>query len=292
MHLNDQASRKRGILLVLLAALLWSFAGLLMRMVTLDVWTIQLWRGISTLGMLLVALFWTHGRNIGAEIRKLDSIDAFCACLGTVAMFSFVSAVAYTTVADVLVVYATLPFFAAIFAWLVSREAIGSRIMIGSFIALFGVLVMVSGSTGEGHLLGDLLSLSMTVSFALQIVVLRRYRDKSIILISTLSVSIGSVFSLIFAPLTLPQPHDLLVLSALGALTIGLGMLLFTVGSRLIPSAEASLIGLIEVVLAPLWVWLAFSENPGLPAILGGLCVLLAVCWQIVGELLENRTIS
>lgn len=285
MRFSHFNSRQQGVALVLLASLLWSFAGLLMRLLHLDVWTIQLWRGLSTLVMLTAILLWTHGTGLLAEIRSLGKIDFLCAALGTIAMYSFVSAVAYTTVADVLVVYATLPFFAAIFGWLILREKVGARTMAGAILALIGVAIMVSGSVGEGRLLGDLLALSMTVGFGLQIVVLRRNPTRSVTMINAMSVILGSVISLFFAPLVIPTAYELTILTSLGMLTIGLGMLLFTMGARLIPSAEAGLLGLLEVVLAPLWVWLAFSEDPGKPALIGGALVLAAVIWQILGEL-------
>jgi drug/metabolite transporter (DMT)-like permease len=76
---------------------------------------------------------------------------------------------------------------------------------------------------------------------------------------------------------------DLLALAALGAGQIGLGLAFLTVGARLIPAAQVALITLLEVVLGPLWVWLAVDEKPTTATLLGGAIVVVAVVIQAVG---------
>jgi drug/metabolite transporter (DMT)-like permease len=74
--------------------------------------------------------------------------------------------------------------------------------------------------------------------------------------------------------------HDLAFLVLLGVGQMGLGLAFLTIGARLIPAAEIALITLLEVVLAPLWVWIAISEQPAPTAIAGGVVVILAVVLQ------------
>ena len=72
-------------------------------------------------------------------------------------------------------------------------------------------------------------------------------------------------------------PVIALFLVALGIGQMGLALALFTVGARLLPPAEVALIALLEVVLSPIWVWLAYGERPALATLLGGAVVLVAV---------------
>ena len=74
-----------------------------------------------------------------------------------------------------------------------------------------------------------------------------------------------------------------------GLTTIGLAFVLFMEGAKFIPSAEAGLISLLDVVLGPLWVFIAFGENPGLATILGGAIVLAAALWRMAPELRQER---
>ena len=288
------AERRKGAVLVFIAALIWSTAGPLMRMLHLDIWTIQLWRGVFGAAFLIGSLFISHRGDVIRQLTSLGWLDYACAAMGTIAMFSYVSALAYTSVADVVVVYATLPFISAIFGLLINGEKVGPRTLVASLIALAGMVVMVGGSgSSSNRLLGDALSLLMTVSFAMLVVLMRRNPGKSIALINAIGALWGVVICLFLVPSqAVPAARDLWVLAGLGTITIGAGLLIFIVGSRLIPSAEAGLIGLIEVVLSPLWVWLAFNENPGEGAIIGGVIVLAAVAWQMLGELRQETAAS
>jgi drug/metabolite transporter (DMT)-like permease len=81
---------------------------------------------------------------------------------------------------------------------------------------------------------------------------------------------------------TMPSARDLLVLATFGTVTSGLAYLLFLTGSRLIPSGEAGLIALLDVVLGPLWVWLFFAEDPGAAALVGGGIVLASLVWYLL----------
>ena len=289
-----RAERRKGAALVFTAALIWSLAGPLMRMLHLDIWTIQLWRGIFGAGFLLGSLAISHRGEVLRQILSLGLLDYICAAMGTIAMFSYVSALAYTSVADVVVVYATLPFISAIFGLIINGEKVGPRTLVASLIALAGMVVMVGGSSSSpNRLLGDALSLLMTVSFAMLVVLMRRNPGKSIALINAIGALLGVLICCFLVPsLAPPVARDLWILAGLGIITIGAGLMIFIIGSRLIPSAEAGLIGLIEVVLSPLWVWLAFSENPGEGAIVGGVIVLAAVAWQMLGELRQEATSS
>jgi drug/metabolite transporter (DMT)-like permease len=72
------------------------------------------------------------------------------------------------------------------------------------------------------------------------------------------------------------------ILALFGITTTGLAYLLFLIGGRHIPSSEAGLVGLLDVVLGPLWVWLAFAEDPGQPALIGGGLVLGSLVWYLL----------
>ena len=78
--------------------------------------------------------------------------------------------------------------------------------------------------------------------------------------------------------------RDLVLLALLGAGQIGLGLALTTSGARLIPAAQTALIGLLEVVLGPIWVWLAYAEQPGTATLIGGAIVVAGVLLQASAE--------
>jgi drug/metabolite transporter (DMT)-like permease len=162
-------------------------------------------------------------------------------------------------------------------------ERVGGRTWVAMAIALAGVAVMVGGPT-RPSVLGLSLSIPMTVSFAATMVITRHKRNVSMAPATCLS----QVLVLVGAgPLSHPATitgRDTGLMAALGIGQIGLGLILFTIGGRLIPAAEVALITLLEVVLGPLWVWIFLSEQPGAATLVGGAIVLGAVALQTRGS--------
>jgi drug/metabolite transporter (DMT)-like permease len=82
----------------------------------------------------------------------------------------------------------------------------------------------------------------------------------------------------------MPSLYQLVVLALFGATNTAFAYLLFLIGGRHIPSGEAGLIGMLDVVLGPFRVWLVFAEQPGAPALAGGALVLAAVLWYLAAQ--------
>jgi drug/metabolite transporter (DMT)-like permease len=146
-------------------------------------------------------------------------------------------------------------------------------------LALAGVALML-GAPGEGSLAGDGLAFLVAFSFALMIVITRWRRDVSMAPATCLSQLILVVAFLPFANPGEISTGDVGWLAALGIGQIGLGFALLTVGARLIPAAQVGLITLLEVVLGPLWVWLALDERPSTYTLIGGAIVIVAIVIQ------------
>ena len=150
--------------------------------------------------------------------------------------------------------------------------------------AAAGVVVMVSGTSLSGHLDGDALALLQTVSMAVGIVAIRRYRHVSLLVSAALSNFLAALVSWPFAEPLAVGSADVGHLALFGFVQMTLGLTFFTVGSRLVPAAETALISALEAPLAPVWVWLAFGEDPGPRALIGGAVVLAAVVGHTIFE--------
>ena len=178
-----------------------------------------------------------------------------------IASGTFIVALNHTTVANVLFMQAVAPIAAALIAWVALHESVSRRTAVAMVVALGGVAVMVGGPGGSANL-GIGLSVVMTLAFALAVVITRHRRDISMAPAICLSQVIVIVVAAPFADPSTIDGHDLALLALLGVGQMGLGLAFLTIGARLIPAAEVALITLLEVVLGPLWVWIAFSERP------------------------------
>jgi drug/metabolite transporter (DMT)-like permease len=141
---------------------------------------------------------------------------------------------------------------------------------------------MVGGPSGASPL-GQVLTILMSVSFAVTIVITRHRRDVSMAPAMCLSQVLVFALAAPFADFAQASAKDLGLLATLGIFQIGLGFVLLTVGARLIPAGEVALITLLEVVLGPLWVWLFLSEQPATVTLVGGAIVLVAVLVEARG---------
>jgi drug/metabolite transporter (DMT)-like permease len=281
--------RWRGILLVAGAAAAWSIAGVITRLTATDAWTTLFWRSVfATLFLIGYILLRRSGDWRGVPGR-LGWPGVAIAVSFAGSMICFILALGETTVANVLFIQATAPFFAAAGAWLLMRERIAWRTAAAMGLALAGVGIMVSDASAYGRIGGDLLSVLLAVGLAASIVLGRRHRDVDMTIATCLACAIVAVVA---APLASPlevSRHDLVLLIIFGIGQMGLALIMFSAGVQLIPAAEAGLVSVLETVLAPIWVWLVVGEVPGLMALVGGAVVMAAVLGHALMEWLSER---
>ncbi|MBV8456342.1 MAG: DMT family transporter [Acetobacteraceae bacterium] len=271
------ASRGAGVVLVVTSAAAYSTAGLFTRLIPLDVWTILFWRGIFA-GLLIAAVFavMERGRSFGAvrAIGRAGLIAALCSGLATI---MFISAFRLTSVADVVIIFATAPFVTAAIArvWYGTRESRAT--LVASAVALIGVIVMMSGVDSGHRLAGELLAIGVTLLMSLMMVIIRAHQDTPMLPAASLSALLCAA---LVAPIAMPlrvSGNELWLLLLFGTTQFGLGLILLTLGTRLVSATESAFLQTIEVPLAAVWVWLAFGEVPAVTTMLGGVVILGAV---------------
>jgi drug/metabolite transporter (DMT)-like permease len=282
---DDHSQRRLGMVLIIAAAIAWSTAPFFTRLLSHDSWTILFWRGVFASGLISVFLAVTEGR---AGLRNLIAMERggwLVASLSAMAMLAFIPALQMTSVANVAVLVATQPFIAAGLAWLWFREAARWRTLLASLVAFIGVVIAVSQSMAGADLRGIALAFLMVFSFSLMTVAVRRYQQKSMVAAAAMSNLLGSLISLLFAQgITTVTAHDIGILAMFGGLQVAMGLTLFVLGSRYLPSGEASLIATLETPLMVFWVWVSFAEVPAPRALVGGALVIGAVVADILGD--------
>ena len=281
---DAERSERRGQVYVALAALAWSTAGVLQRGLSVDTPTqVAARAAFAFVALVLYVAVAERGRVIEAS-RAVGLAGIGFGVSVAVASGAFIVALNHTTVAHVLFIQAMAPVLAALLAWLALGERVTRRTGVAMAVALVGVGIMIGGP-GEGGGIGDVLSLVMALAFAVAIVFSRHRRDVSMAPATCLAQLLLVLVFLPFAaaPATIPG-DDLVALAALGGGQIGLGLVFLTIGARLIPAAQVALITLLEVVLGPIWVWLAVGERPSTATLVGGAVVVAAVVVQATGS--------
>ncbi len=278
--MTPAAEQRRGRIAIAAAATAWSTAGIGQRALDVDASTQVAGRALFAF-VTLLTLVWIlqRGRTVAA-FRSMDRWDLVFAALMAIASGTFIFALNYTTVANVVFLQAVSPMLAALLGWVLLRDTVSRRTWAAIAVAAAGVGVMAGESIGQG-LGATLLPVVMTVAFAGNVVIARHRRHVSMLPATCLSQALVVVTVAPFADAGEAEAGDWVILAALGVGQMGLSLALFTVAARLLPPAEVALIALIEVVLSPLWVWLAYAERPARATLVGGAIVLVAVVIQV-----------
>ncbi|MCL6705689.1 DMT family transporter [Pseudomonas sp. R2.Fl] len=286
----------RGIALVLGSALFWSFGGAIARYLEVqDSWTVVFWRCLFA-GLFLIAFMLVRDGPRGT-IRLFRGMGwpGLTVAMGfAIASTCFILAIGYTTVANVVLLQAGVPLFAALISWLLFREPISAMTWVAIAAVIAGVAIMVSGSLdGDISPIGNGLALMIAVVFALTTVVTRRYPHVRMTPAACVGSLIAAAVGASMAGIWAVSPPDFARLFAFGALNLGLGMALFVTGARMIPAALAALLGTMETMLGPVWVALLHDEIPDLRTVIGGAVILIALVTYLALEMRrQNREMA
>lgn len=276
---------RTGAALVVAAAVAWSTAPFFTRLLHYNSWTILFWRGVFGGGFIAAYLIFTQGRRGVRDLIGMRTGGWIVAAFSTVAMVTFIPALQLTSVANVAIIIATQPFAAAGLAWIWFREKARWQTLMASLVALGGVMIIVSSAAGGTDIKGIGLAILMMIAVAAMTVAIRRHRETSMVAAAAISNFLGALISVPFAE-NIPSvtPVDISILAMFGLCQVALGLTLFALGSRLLPSGQSSLIATLETPLMPFWVWLAFGEVPALRALVGGSLIMGAVLVDILSD--------
>ena len=275
--------------MVALAAACWSTSGLYVRTISADLMTMLFWRGLFS-GAGVFALFLALERENTIRVLTTLRWPAFlAAALAASGMLNGIGSMRFTSVADVMVIYATVPFVTAGLAYVFVGERPSRSTLAAAVVALAGVLIILWGAEmSGGSLLGKGLAVAMTISMAGLTTVMRRYRDVPMLPAMALSGWMCSAFCFFFAQPMSITPGNLALCAMFGLLQNASGLALYAIGSRNVPAAEATLVAALEVPFTPLWTWLFLGETPPVQTLAGGAVVLTALFGHILLELRQN----
>ena len=277
--METAGERLRGAVLVCAAGACWSLGGLFVRLIgdDLDGWTIAFWRSVFmtlAVGGWLIA---ANGWGALAAYRKMGWAGVLSGLLLASSFVLFILAVTRTSVANAVVLQSAAPLVSALLGRIFLGERLAAPTLVAILVAVGGVALMFASALGGGDLLGNVLALGVAVTFGANIVVVRAARAVDLVPSTVLA---GLFALLVCLPLATPaaaRGYDLGLLAVMGVLQLGLGLYLFMRGAPRLSAAQVGLLSLFEVILAPIWVWLAFAEVPAALSLAGGAVVLSAL---------------
>ena len=286
-------AERRGALLVFGSAAVWSFGGAIARYLAVsDSWAIICWRSICAAFFLMAFMLWSDGwRGTRKMVAAMGWAGVGVGLCFATASTCFVVALGYTTVANILLMQAGAPLIAALAGFLLFRERVAAATWLAIIAVIAGVGIMVSNAVaGRVSPIGDGLALLMAFAVAGATVMTRRHAEVHMMPAVCLGCLMAATVGGVMAGNMHVGVADAALLFVFGALNLGLGMALFVSGVRLLPAALGALIGTVEPVLGPIWVWMVHGEVPGQRTLIGGFVVVLALVLHLAWQFRQQDT--
>ena len=279
-----------GPLLIFLGALSLSFGGLIVKSFEgATLWQILFWRQFFFVLLIAVFLLFTYKKKVFLALYK-SGLPGFIGGLILGLGFSaYVFAMYNTTVANANFIIQTQAIFLAIFGYLFLKEKISKLTLASIILAMSGILLMVGNSLSQGQLFGNLVAFIMPISFAVLIIIVRKYPNVDMVPLQLFAGIVAMLIGYFVSSKISVSTHDLILGFLAGFFQVGLGFIFITIGAKKTLSAMVGILMMTEAVLGPFWAWIFLDENPQLYALVGGSIILFAVFIQFYSLLIKEK---
>ena len=273
---------------VLFAGILWSFGPLVVRYMDdphLVPWQYIFGRGLTIFIILNLYLYFEEGLKFYKNYKKIGKSGILGGVGLGIAMISFIYSITNTSAAITLLCLAAMPFFTALLAFMFLKEKISLNVWISIFLATIGIIIMAFGNTEKNSLIGLIFGITSSIGFSVFSVTLRWRKETP----KFTTVAVAGLFCFVFATFMIlvtkqsffSSSYNSTMFSLHGTL-VCLGLILYSIGSKVIPAAELTLLSLTEVIGGIFWVWLplfGINEVPSTNTIIGGFFLFFSIIY-------------
>ena len=279
-----------GPFLIFLGAFSLSFGGLIVKSFEgATLWQILFWRSLFFSLTVLTFLLISYKKKTFKAFKDSGLPGIFGGIILSFGFCGYVFAMYNTTVANTNFIISLQILFLAIFGYFFLREKISAITLTSIILAMTGVLLMVGNSLTPGELSGNLAAFSMPITFAVLIMVVRKFPTVDMVPAQFVAGICSCLIGYLLSPKIMISPHDIFLGFIAGCFQVGLGFIFITTGARTTPSAMVGIIMLSESVLGPIWAFLFVSERPSLFGLIGGAIILIAVLLQFYSLLSQSK---
>ena len=279
---------KIAVPVVLVAGILWSFGPLVVRYMDNPnqvPWQYIFGRGLTIFILLNLYLYFEEGIKFYKNYFKVGYSGLIGGIgLGT-AMISFIYSITNTSAAITLLCLAAMPFFTALLAFLFLREQITTNVWVSIFIATIGIVIMAIGNDEKNSVVGFIFGILSSIGFSVFSVSLRWRKETP----KFTTVAVAGLFCFVFATIMILIKKQVFfstsynsALFSLHGVLVCFGLILYSIGSKMIPAAELTLLSLTEVLGGIFWVWLpilGINEIPDTNTIIGGFFLFISLVY-------------
>jgi drug/metabolite transporter (DMT)-like permease len=274
--MDSLSERRKAIFYLVITAILWSSSGLFVKI--LDWHPIAILAGRSLFAAVVFLIY----------LRRVPTRFSFWQILAAVmfilTQFLFITSTKLTTAANSIFLQYTAPIYVVLLAYWLLGEKPSRTDWFSLLIIFIGLTLFFGDELSTDGFYGNLLAILSGVTSAIMMVSFRAQKDGNPAESNLIAFLVTATFGVPFILKETWTVNSWLILAFLGIFQIGFAFIFFTKGIKHIPALEANLIGTLEPVLNPIWVFLFYGEKMGKFALIGGLVVLGGVILSTVGS--------
>jgi len=294
-------NEKIAIPVVLMAGIIWSFGPLVVRYMNepnLVPWQYIFARGLTIFLVINFYLFFEEGKSFYMNYLKIGISGVIGGTGLGIAMITFIYSITNTSAAITLLCLAAMPFFTALLGFLFLKERISINVWVAISIATIGIIIIALGNTQKSSLLGLVFGMVSSIGFSVFSVTLRWRKETP----KFTTVAFAGFFCFVVSA-TVISTNDMVFFStsyngalfSLHGVLVCMGLILYSIGSKVIPAAELTLLSLMEVIGGIFWVWvpiLGINEIPSTNTIIGGFFLFMSIIYYSLTIKTNRRFIA
>lgn len=276
-------NRKKGIYLLVLTSILWSFSGVCTKFIS--------WNGFAVAGIrgLIAALLLLIVNRRPRLPRSGFQVAAIFSYVGLVVLL--ILSTKLTTAANAILLQYTAPIYSAILGYFVLKEPVTRHDITVIVLVLIGLAVFLYDGLADGRMAGNLIALLSGVCYGAMNVFMRKC-DKDA---PADNIFWGNLLAFVLILPFMGRPEitavNIGIILFMGIFQLGLAYILYSIAIPHVPALEATIITVLEPILNPVWVMLFYGEKPGIRTIIGGAIVLLAISGKDVLRKLQTLAV-
>jgi len=278
-----------GFFLVVVSGIIWSIGAPLVRFLEdAEIFRLQylLYRGLIITLVILIFVLFREGKNFFHTFRRIDSWSLIGSLVMSVTFFGWIYALTTTTVAITLLMLAVSPILSAFLGYLLLGERLSRSTLTNMLIVVIGITIMVWDTDKSTTMIGVIYGFFVALGFAIYTITIRKNPEVP----KLLTPALAGFFCMLWASILIiitggsfEMPAINIGVSMTHGLVVGIGLILYGLGAKYLPSGELVMLSLLEVVLGIFWAWLpvlGINEVPTRNTLIGGFAILFAIILQ------------
>ncbi|MCE1165979.1 MAG: DMT family transporter [Bacteroidetes bacterium] len=273
---------RKGLFLISLTAFLWSSSGLFIKILTVNAYVISFYRSLIAAITLLVIIFTRKNKTK----FEFDGLTVLASVFYAGILIFFVIANKMTTSANAIFLQFTAPIYLLFLEPLFLKTKFRRKDLITVLICVAGMFLFFAGRLEMGNIYGNFVAIAAGICFAMFSLLLKWKKN-----LGGENTILSIIFgNLLVAVICLPimysdisiTPMQFYILLYMGVVQIGISYFIFNIGIKYVSATESMIIGMLEAVFNPVWVFLGVGEAPSVQALIGGVIIFGGIIWHNV----------